>query len=50
MEGKWQYNQPENHEDELNKRQLIQTGEAGTRDSKYEMKRDDTGKLQEKTK
>ena len=49
MEGKWQYNQPEKHENEMNKRQLIQTGDAGTRDSKNDMKRGEDGKLKTKS-
>ena len=34
MENKWSYGKPEKLESELNKRELIQTGEPGTRDAK----------------
>ena len=40
MENKWSYEKPEKLEGELNKRELIQTGTAGTRDAKNEQKLD----------
>ena len=36
MENKWSYSKPEKLESELNKRELIQTGTAGTRDAKVD--------------
>lgn len=40
MSGKWRYNEPEKQEDELNKRELLQTGRAGIRDAAADMKLD----------
>ena len=34
MENKWTYERPEKTEQEVNKRELVQTGTAGTRDAK----------------
>ena len=34
MENKWSYGKPEKQESELNKRELIQTGETSLRDAK----------------
>jgi len=36
MEHKWSYTKPEKLEGELNKRELIQTGVAGTREAKVD--------------
>ena len=36
MDAKWSYMDPSKKDEELNKRELIQTGEAGTRDEKFD--------------
>ena len=36
MDSKWSYMDPSKKDEELNKRELIQTGEAGTRDEKFD--------------
>lgn len=48
MENKWSYNMPEKLDAELNKRELIQTGTAGTRDPKVDMHMDSDGELNDK--
>ena len=49
MDKQWQMEQPENLENELNKREVIQTGKTGTRDFKHNGKKDIDGKTKEKT-
>lgn len=49
MENKWAYVRPEKKEQEMNKREQVQTGIAGTRDAAREKKLDEVGNLIERT-
>lgn len=49
MEKKWSYGEPADKENEMNKREVIQTGTAGTRDSKHDLRRTADGKRAKKT-
>ena len=43
MENKWTYERPEKLEEELNKREMVQTGVPGSRDAKAELRVDKEG-------